>query len=849
MFTANLDEASQIIRFTGDIPKSVREEIQNIKSNENNKGEENCPLLPYSCFILLCYKKKFPKNVQIDNIDLLKTYARSVGLPLVEINDTNNLIIKIPVIPSYLKLVRNLGGNHKRLNIYQFPKTRLYECARGLQRWEHEFLIPAIFTNDAKKVINLPFYRRETNAGTLRDLFNLGIEDLNTIQYGYKIKAQEGAEKLKLNNLSDLILKRPQRYVQRTNVLPWNSIPYHETSIIKGKITSISSGFDRRKIFYKLDVDGHEVSCIQFGGWEIKNRYRPNEEILFTGKRTGARSFSVHSTLSLEEAMATPIVPVYRASPSNGLKTEVLLNCIDEILTRFDGSEIFSYLDKDDDEPTFWESVEKLHFPESEPVYLSSVDRLAYIELMALQTLFIHRKESSPKLYGTQKVLKEGGMFEDALEKIPFTLTEGQRGAIDRMRSHLRTDSASEVLLSGDVGSGKSLVATLLSLYVVDNDEQVAILAPTEVLARQLYQSVKSVVSLLDKKPALAYLAGSTPNPKEVKEDLKSGFTDIIVGTHSLLNAEYANLGFVVIDEQQKFGSSQRDKLILEGRKDNKRPDVLSQTATPIPRSTAQAFYGDIDLITIQDKPPGRIPIKTEWVKSSARDLFKTLLNPVFDKIEKEIDEDHQVFIICPQVEDSGERKVMSVTEAEKFLKARMPTWRIASITGRTSKTKQESIMKQFRNNEYDILIGSTVLEVGVDIPNATVMVVLDADYFGISSLHQIRGRVGRSDVQSYCYLVSDKEDGIAGKRLEALESTDDGFKLALVDLSTRKEGDVLGVRQSGETNLRFANLIDHSDLIARAKEEANRLYFSKIKEQVISDVTLLIGGEENGNN
>ena len=352
-----------------------------------------------------------------------------------------------------------------------------------------------------------------------------------------------------------------------------------------------------------------------------------------------------------------------------------------------------------------------------------------------------------------------------------------------------------------------------------------------------------------DKKPTIAFLGGKVKakEKREILKYVKSGDIDILIGTHSVLNnkIEFRNLGLIIIDEQQKFGKAQREAL-LDARSDGLKPDLLAQTATPIPRSTAQAFYGDIDLISLYGKPEGRIEIVTEWIKESPKEITKDKKHKVWRDIEEEVNKGHQAFVVVPMVHESKKMDSASVEGAYKDLKKSLPNLKIGFTHGSLKKADQHDVMEKFRNNELDVLVASTVIEVGVDVPNATRIVVLSADRMGASSLHQIRGRVGRSNLPSTCYLVSEGNTVTSQKRLQALVDSADGFEIAKVDLETRGEGDLFGDRQAGDsTSLRFSNLIDHSKLVADAQRIAKNIYESEYKDLAVRDAQAILGKEE----
>ena len=415
----------------------------------------------------------------------------------------------------------------------------------------------------------------------------------------------------------------------------------------------------------------------------------------------------------------------------------------------------------------------------------------------------------------------------------------------------IKVDAKDENFVTkGYVVTHNTVVAQLSCMQALDNGYQSVLAAPTEVLATQLYNTFENLINGMpeEMKPTLAFLGGKmkAAEKREILKYIKTGDIDILVGTHSVLSdkTEFRNLGLVVIDEQQKFGAAQREAL-LESRNDGRKPDLLAQTATPIPRSTAQAFYGDINLISLYGKPEGRIKIDTKWVKDDPKTITKDKGHKMWQDIMKEVEDGHQVFVVVPMVYESKKMDSASVEGAYKDLKKILPKAKIGYTHGSLKKDDNQTAMEEFRKGKLDILVASTVIEVGVDVPNATRIVILSADRLGASSLHQVRGRVGRSNLPSTCYLVSEGKTPTSKKRLQALVDFTDGFEIAKVDLETRGQGDLFGLRQAGESTLRFSNLVDHSKLVESAQRLANEIYKGPLKENALRDAQAFLGHEK----
>lgn len=819
----------------GNCPHFLAKELPSLEGNR-------LPFLPVSSFVMVAYITKF-KNTEISKKDkqLLREMTLVGTLPKAQLETDSQVHIVAPAVPSYLELLTHINARRKNPTTYTVPKSRLYEMVRMLTKWEHFFLPKIPFSKELKEYLNEPLIER----GDVEGLFSIPFEELYSIQYGYKIKTVDGFERLHCDSAGDLLLMRPRKYTDRQDSYTIWAAPFGKNVFFKGKIVEWKPSFDNRKIeFVFEDEKGKVADVTLWGGYYLKQKFSEGETVILKGMKIRGSMISATEILSVDEVIALPVQPNYKASPSTGLTEKVLTNCVQEVFSRFDGSQLLSYI-KETDLP-FWEALQMFHFPQNPQNYLEAVDNLSYYELLLLQLRFLENKELSLQDQGLIKNRKEDGYYENALFYLPYKLTRDQENALSMIFTRFRGKSAANILLSANTGAGKTVVASLATLYTADNKQQSAILAPTEVLAKQLYDALINLVKPLKEKPEICFYTGSlsTKEAKEYKEKIKNGEIDIIVGTHAILSLDYDNLGFVCIDEQQKFGTEQRERL-KEKRDDGKFPDVLSQTATPIPRSTAQAFYGDIDLITIESMPEGRLEVETSWIQFPPKHFVEQKVEKdIWKKILKEIDNGHQVFVVCPLVEDK-DSDVMSVKDVTKRLKRKLKDIEVKSVYGKMARNKQVKTLEDFREGKFPVLVASSVVEVGVDIPEATVMIILNAERFGASSLHQIRGRVGRNSYQSYCYLVSDNLSKATTERLESLVKTNNGFEIALADLKTRKEGDVLGTRQHGESVLRFCDLTDIRPLLPRAQKEAKKIFTSPFRIQALADAKAFFKEQE----
>jgi len=481
------------------------------------------------------------------------------------------------------------------------------------------------------------------------------------------------------------------------------------------------------------------------------------------------------------------------------------------------------------------QAISQAHYPDSELSKVQARKRLAFDELFLIQLGVIARKRDWQKEGTGNAFQTDGDSLQFFLDSLPYTLTGAQRRSLDQIREDLRRSKPMSRLLQGDVGSGKTVVATAAMLIAAANGYQSALMAPTEILAEQHFQTICGLLgrasgetgdgapcstysSLLPRPLSIGVLTGGLRESvkKNLHERISGGEIDIVIGTHALIQkgAEFHNLGLCVVDEQHRFGVMQRSALRSKGRS----PHVLVMSATPIPRTLALTLYGDLDISVIDESPPGRPEIKTRWVSPAHR-------QSAYDFVRRQVAEGRQAFIICPLIEESEAIETRAaITEYERLSLSVFPELRLGLLHGRLSSAEKEEVMKRFRSGELDIMVSTPVVEVGVDIPNATVMLIEGADRFGLAQLHQFRGRVGRGEHQSYCLLLADTPSPEAKARLSLLQRTRDGFALAEEDLNLRGPGEFFGTRQSGLPDLKMARLTD-SVLLELARREAVQVF------------------------
>lgn len=462
------------------------------------------------------------------------------------------------------------------------------------------------------------------------------------------------------------------------------------------------------------------------------------------------------------------------------------------------------------------QSVREMHFPENKEAFLAARQRFVFEEFL----VFIL---SLRQIKNTQDRMKNGFRFEDQpqisefLKQLPYELTAAQLRVWDDMQKDMKSQYVMSRLVQGDVGSGKTIVAVLGLLFAGLNGYQGALMAPTEVLARQHYENFTQMCQDYDLDFPVILLTGSmtAKQKRDAYERMLLYPNALIVGTHALIQerAVYENLALVITDEQHRFGVRQRETLGKKGEK----PHILVMSATPIPRTLAIILYGDLDISVIDEVPAKRLPIKNCVVGTEFRPK-------AYEFIEKQVKDGHQAYVICPLVEESENTEAENVTDYTKLLKAELPDVRIACLHGKMKPAEKNRIMEEFLNHDTDVLVSTTVIEVGVNVPNATVMLIEDAQRFGLAQLHQLRGRVGRSDLQSYCIMMNTSESKESKKRLDILNRSNDGFYIAREDLKLRGQGDFFGVRQSGEMEFAVGDIFADAGLLQEAAEDVKAL-------------------------
>jgi len=460
-------------------------------------------------------------------------------------------------------------------------------------------------------------------------------------------------------------------------------------------------------------------------------------------------------------------------------------------------------------------AIFNMHFPQNRQIFVKARNRLAFQELFLLQIVMLKRKKEYKKVKGI-KHHSFNEKMDDFLDRLHFNLTNAQKKAWQQIKSDMEKKEPMQRLLQGDVGSGKTVIAVMSLIKTIENGYQGILMAPTEILAEQHYIKINKILKGFDYNIDILVGGVKGKEREDIIERIKNSQADLIIGTHALFqnDIEYYNIGLIVIDEQHRFGVEQRYQLKQKG--DN--PDLLVMTATPIPRSLALTVYGDLDLSIIDEMPPGRKPVITTWRTEKSR-------SKIYNFVKEKIKKGEQVYVVCPLIEPSEELEANSVLEIKEILeKNYLSEFNVIALHGQLSSNEKNKIMSDFVNHKIDVLISTTIIEVGVDVDTANIMVIENAERFGLAQLHQLRGRIGRGQEQAYCIMIADPNTEEAKRRLEVMTETNDGFRISEADLEIRGPGEFFGTRQHGITDLKVADILKDRKILAKANQEANQL-------------------------
>lgn len=669
--------------------------------------------------------------------------------------------------------------------------------------------------------------------------------------------------KLGIYTVQDLMLYFPKKHIDYSSRTLIRDLKEGETTTVFGYIKSVSAFNTQKKLSVvkvtvadesgRLDLSFFQAKSNRFMLERTKSQFPINAGIMLSGKvkrnnydgklTFDKPTYSIMTGEFLEDKNSNlniaRIVPIYTVCEDLSIKVlrRAIFNAIqkykdeiENVIPDFMRKKI-GLLDKK-------AAVEQIHFPESQELLEQARFSLIFEELFLIQLKMVRIREQNSHNHSALALkIKEKGLVKEFIDNLPFELTGAQKKAVNEILNDLNSDVPMARLLQGDVGSGKTVVATIMLLAGVENGYQGALMAPTEILAQQHYNNLQQWLSPMGISVGLFLGSQGKKIREKFRTDLRNGQMNIAVGTHALIqeDVDFNNLGAIVVDEQHRFGVKQRNVL----KKKSQNPQMLTMTATPIPRTLALTVHGDLDLTIIDELPKGRKPIKTSLVTSH---------RGVYELIQSEIDAGRQAYVVYPLIEESETLSAKAATiEAERLQKEVFPQYKIGLLHGKLKNDEKEQVMKDFKDKKYDILVSTTVVEVGVDVPNATVMLIENAERFGLSQLHQLRGRVGRNSLQSYCILHTSTKSQETRERLNIMTQTNDGFVIAEKDLQLRGPGEFLGTRQSGLPDLIISDIVRDAKILEMARNEAidfvktNKIEdYPKLKE--ITSLTLFSG-------
>ncbi len=638
------------------------------------------------------------------------------------------------------------------------------------------------------------------------------------IQYlkGVGAKRAEVLKSKGIDTVGALLRCYPRKYLDWTKLISVRKAPYFENICVKAKICTPVETFDTKRgiKIYKFmaeDNEGYRFTVSLFNQYYLAAKLNTGREYLFYGKFEGDFFKQMNSPL-IKEVGFNSLEPIYNASKN--MSSATLEKLIKTALSCVEMPEVLpEAVRKRKNLCDIKYALENIHFPKSKESFERAKRRLVFEELFCLQVALNVIKL---KNHTQNSCVIENNYFSEFEKKLSFSLTAAQKRVVLECLSDMQSLKPMSRLIQGDVGSGKTVVAAALCYISAKNGYQSALMAPTEILAEQHYKTFMGLTQNTDIKCAL--LTGSTTKKQkaEIKENLKNGNVNVIIGTHALIvgDVEFNSLGLVITDEQHRFGAAQRDKLENKGTN----PHRLVMSATPIPQTLAYILYGDLDISVIDEYPKGRQKIDTYNVDSSYRER-------IYKYIKKFLNEGRQAYIVCPLVENNEDYDITSAIEYYTTLKnGAFSEYSVGLLHGKMSAKEKEEIMTGFSKGEIQLLIATTVIEVGIDVPNAVIMLIENAERFGLSQLHQLRGRIGRGEYKSDCILISDSNSAETKKRLDIIKENRDGFKIADYDLELRGPGDFLGNRQHGIPEFKIADIFADKKVLLEAKSEAESL-------------------------
>lgn len=698
---------------------------------------------------------------------------------------------------------------------------------------------------------------------------NLKLDDPVTLLKAISLRQGELLKKLQIVTIRDLLFYYPRDHIDYGRQVNIKDLVAGETVTIVGKIKKcdcFSSPKNKKLTIFSLiiiDCTG-EVKISRFfagnfysnRGWQEKmKRQFPRNAIVAASGLVKQNKYGITlenpefevlnsqggNINSLKIGRLLPVYPL-----TDGIPADVIRNGVMEAMVALPqiNDPLPVILKQQYGLMELQEAIARIHYPEDQDQLSHARRRLIFDEFFYLQLGFLQRRQEQKESRIAVSFTPNGRLIEEFNQILPFSLTNAQKRVIEEIIQDLQSPSPMNRLVQGDVGAGKTIVAVFAILTALQSGYQGALMAPTEVLAEQHYRKIVGWFNLLHLPVEL--LTGSTKTAKrrQIHGQLESGELPLLIGTHALIQdtVQFRNLGLVVIDEQHRFGVQQRAKLLSKGRS----PHVLSMTATPIPRTLALTLHGDLDVSQIDELPPGRQPIQTTVLTGKQRPQ-------AYELIKREVAQGRQAYVIFPLIEESEKLDVKAaIAEYEKFSEKIFPNFNVGLLHGRMSSADKDKALNAFRDNETQIIVSTTVIEVGVDVPNATVMLIENAERFGLSQLHQLRGRVGRGSHKSFCLLVTSSKTPDSIQRLNVLEQSQDGFFISEMDLRLRGPGEVLGSRQSGLPDFALASLVEDQEVLVLAREAAEKILLqdkymqgeNSLKDELQRRYQKLIGNE-----
>ena len=738
-----------------------------------------------------------------------------------------------------LKFIYKLSGkNPKWLPVIEsfefYPQENIFQRKKTINR----------FITILKKEMQLEkAVEEEKSKEAVKSIFDADVVMLKGVgpKFGYLLN------KLGIFSIYDLISYFPKKYIDYSSRCLIKSLKENQSVTIYGKISALKAYTTKKNLTIikvsvsdesgTLDLNFFYSKINKFSIERYKSQFPKGASIIVSGSAKFDK-FSAKMTIDKPQFQVlgenivendnlnlARIVPVYPLVENLNIKAlrKAIHNAIEEYKPSIENLvpdefiEKYSMYDRK-------KAIEVIHFPPDNSQLEIARFTLVYEELFLLQLKMLSLRDFTSKSYKTVALnIKDDGLVHTFIKSLPFELTDGQKKAVNEILNDINSDKPMQRLLQGDVGSGKTVVACIMLLAAIENGFQTAIMAPTEILAQQHFNNFVKWLTPLGLNVALFTSSNTKKQREKLEKDLRNGQINIAVGTHSLIqdNVEFNNLGAIVIDEQHRFGVKQRN--ILKNKAEV--PQMLTMTATPIPRTLALTVHGDLDLTIIDELPKGRKPIKTALLTASQR-------KKAYELIREEINKGHQAYIVFPLIDESETLSAKAATkEAENLQNGIFSDLKIGLLHGKMKTDEKDKVMSDFKNKVFDILVCTTVVEVGVDVPNATVIMIENAERFGLSQLHQLRGRVGRNSLQSYCILVSSTKNEDTINRLNVLVQTNDGFVIAEKDLEIRGPGEFLGIRQSGLVELHLADLTKDLYILEMARNDAKEYVKSCDKE------------------